>query len=813
MVLNNWKTVLNWLIGLGLIVLIFVANPFNIFGSRLKVRNTANLVTNIREIGQLVTAEYYGEVVSSYKDAMLKLTDTAFVEFSSIRRYSELRREIFDRLAQRKLQVTPPPVKKKRKWWKISIKRIFQSKKKKQEDDYLDAVTTDVYANFYGKSESGLLDLDDVLFCYLNKYEFDEKYEVNKIQKDKRNARKQVIRIIRKEVEIINARLNSVDQPNHSERKLAFDELRKEIVFSTFNCERKDGQVCGILWLNGQWIATDKRNDATLTGQDSLYLNWKWKQITLPSGTRYTQRFSTFYYEFFDTYRRKVFKKIKLGILGRGRVKAGFDFGNLDERNLVYDEGRQTIHVFNATPKLLDVDINPWFIPERGVPGFEIFMSEGDVDFETVREVKLRCIEKLEKVARSSGILKSAEVNGKEVLSGFFNLVLNDEVKEVVFHPEKIYFYPETILSDDVIDDEEVAAIDSLVNHSLFLISQEKDSLVRRRREALLRDFLSEMNGQKLYSDKVDLSGLTFNYYTKSASSILEDGEIDQNELDDLLNTRWDYVDIDHETVDYLTPKGFMSYYFTSPYDYLTDYNDFVHDILERTGYQYYNRQGSTYQEVFQLYPIRNGVHIDSLITADRLMGYHVPQKPFKECLAITDFALSASGQVMTSMVFDNTYFDCGSSDTLHLTALSLVLDTLKIGKQVSLRVADKNGVVTQQEVSDYPFILSYGDSIRATIFHRDTLKSMFSTRGGKRQVEFYFTSDSIELSRKDLEIMVLRNHIIHEQMDYAAVGPIVRARRRFDKFLGRNDGVTGSFQNARSAVDKWAEGIRKKMN
>jgi hypothetical protein len=44
-----------------------------IFGGGVKLKNTANMVAEVNQIGQLVTAEYYGEVIASIDEARLDL--------------------------------------------------------------------------------------------------------------------------------------------------------------------------------------------------------------------------------------------------------------------------------------------------------------------------------------------------------------------------------------------------------------------------------------------------------------------------------------------------------------------------------------------------------------------------------------------------------------------------------------------------------------------------------------------------------------------------------------------------------------------
>src|SRR4051812_28360718 len=52
-------------------------DPFNIFGSKKKtLKDTPVSVTSIREIGELITAEYYGEVLGSLKEINVELLDS-----------------------------------------------------------------------------------------------------------------------------------------------------------------------------------------------------------------------------------------------------------------------------------------------------------------------------------------------------------------------------------------------------------------------------------------------------------------------------------------------------------------------------------------------------------------------------------------------------------------------------------------------------------------------------------------------------------------------------------------------------------------
>ena len=64
--IKQWKVLLDILIVVGAILLFTFFDPFSIFKSS-ELQATANMVTGVKDIGQLVTAEYYGEVMSSWR--------------------------------------------------------------------------------------------------------------------------------------------------------------------------------------------------------------------------------------------------------------------------------------------------------------------------------------------------------------------------------------------------------------------------------------------------------------------------------------------------------------------------------------------------------------------------------------------------------------------------------------------------------------------------------------------------------------------------------------------------------------------------
>src|SRR5690606_21098532 len=75
LLLKNWRFILDIILVIGLVILLFIWNPFGIFGGGLKLTPTTNMVTEVKQLGQLVTSEYYGEVISSIEESRLNLLE------------------------------------------------------------------------------------------------------------------------------------------------------------------------------------------------------------------------------------------------------------------------------------------------------------------------------------------------------------------------------------------------------------------------------------------------------------------------------------------------------------------------------------------------------------------------------------------------------------------------------------------------------------------------------------------------------------------------------------------------------------------
>jgi|GEM_PF-3498384 len=174
-------------------------------------------------------------------------------------------------------------------------------------------------------------------------------------------------------------------------------------------------------------------------------------------------------------------KRSKLVYIGRGSVKAGFSFDYLDPWLVALDTNR-VIHIFNWDPIMFDVDINPWFIPEDSVFGYELVRMEGEkkLTFKDVTAVKVQCKQRLRDDALTRRIYHLATQNAEETLLGFFELfgirtsAFVDEAleedqqyqyKSVKIHHGPYFKARKEILVDYIIDEEDVKIIQEFVKN------------------------------------------------------------------------------------------------------------------------------------------------------------------------------------------------------------------------------------------------------------------------------------------------------------------------------------------------------------
>ncbi|WP_420575187.1 DUF4230 domain-containing protein [Ekhidna sp.] len=438
--IKNWKLFLDIVIVVGVIIAFTFWDPIGMF-TNARTKQTANLVTGVRDIGQLVTAEYYGEVISSWKE--FKLT-----EFPS---------DTLTTFAEDAWQEVAFTI-----WENRGRKNELKSKVRNSEF-HLDLPANNTFNEFVA--------------CLGNQY---LTRKMSRIYKEGRlvgNVEQTIYKRMLKDFKKEYKRLNKTSR------------LKGERLDSAMNA----------------------------------YL------LDVPS----------FVYDFFPFYQYLVGedldreKKKNIVFIGRGSVRAGFDFGQLDESNFLYEEDRKMVHFYGIKPTVLDVDINPWFIPERKVKGFELVSFSGDVDFEEAKEVKRQCKQKLLAQARGAEIVKRAEENGVEALRNFFSLLLDEPDLQVSFHTHPYDLHLATIKADTLVDRYEAVFIDSLYQQYLGTI----DTVSIDKAEKLTQHFRRFVAGLKKLSFLE--KEYPFSYYSLGIASILQDTfHIDSTDIIQLVATR-----------------------------------------------------------------------------------------------------------------------------------------------------------------------------------------------------------------------------------------------------------------------------------
>ena len=443
--IRNWKLLLDCVIVVAAILAFTFWDPFNIFNTR-KLRQTATLVTSIREIGELVTAEYYGEVIASWKEFKLTEPPVDETQFFAEEMYLNLKQELSN---------TP---RKKVNEAAVSAKAKIDDTPQKEE-------TYQKFIAFLGT------------------------------------------RYLRRSLErIYDARKQKVDKDLETRiLKNFFDEIDDE----------KDR------------IEKFYKKDGPDKIQDEI--------------DRYLDSIPPYVEEFHQTFSMLTEKVVETGpnkrknivFIGRGWVKAGFRFNQFDESNFVFDKASKVVHFYGLTPVILDKDINPWFIPERKVKGFELVKYTGQVNFEDAKEVKKLCKEKLLQQAGIE-ILKRAQENGNDALKSFFSLLLDEPDLTVEFHDiphQEIY---ETIASDTLITIHEAMAIEKFYINKRQQIDSIQSREVRERERRFLGQFITRL--KKLPFIQKNFS---FSYYSLGAARILKDSfHIDSADLAILLAMR-----------------------------------------------------------------------------------------------------------------------------------------------------------------------------------------------------------------------------------------------------------------------------------
>lgn len=445
LVLKYAKYLLDIAIVLGVILLIFIVNPFKMFGDGVKLQDTANIVTSIKAIGQLVTAEYYGEVISSTEKAQQDYLETAFTPEVEEAIYqtvigiidSNFRKEVVAEFGKKQVRRNKSKVKSA---FKTAMSSSFNeiSSLSEGENAYPDTILN-----------MALLHMAESLYD---------------IELDKKNYKR-----IRK---------------GKVKGDKALEDNVKDLI-KNIGTEIKT-----------KWLESDSAYEAFLK-QEFRYSN------SFPD-------YASSYIEAIETRRER---RVDIAVIGRGWVKAGFDFGTLTERDFYYDKSSKSLHFYGLNATVLDRDINPWFIPEKKVPGYEIVTAHPKATFDQVQVVKLHCLQLLSDQADSAGIIKQAQTYGETALKDFFSLLMGKEIVSVHFHPNPYKEQLHYLAMDSVILVEEIATIDSFVaRRRQFMVSLEGQA-GHKKEEELLKLFLHDLKQMPLILDNGE--SVPFSYFSK----------------------------------------------------------------------------------------------------------------------------------------------------------------------------------------------------------------------------------------------------------------------------------------------------------
>lgn len=166
--------------------------------------------------------------------------------------------------------------------------------------------------------------------------------------------------------------------------------------------------------------------------------------------------------EFYVKHRNEIDKRIikdhdktELVYLARGSVKAGFDLTMLGTLVMPQQSG-DTLYLRNMDPLILDADINPWYIEEDEIPGFEVIkvQNHNAIPFASItklkREMKLNLISQ----AMVRDIYQFAVTSGQEALAGLL-VSPGSRIHTLTIIPSKYFSLKNEIILDNRVDEAE----------------------------------------------------------------------------------------------------------------------------------------------------------------------------------------------------------------------------------------------------------------------------------------------------------------------------------------------------------------------
>ncbi|OQX72220.1 MAG: hypothetical protein B6D61_14620, partial [Bacteroidetes bacterium 4484_249] len=422
-IIKNIKTIIDGLIVAALIVAFSLWDPFGFFNSTPKLKDTPVSLRSIRDIGELITAEYYGEVIESLKESMI-------YNFDSVQLNDEA------------------------------------------EDLFIDLISSIGFLKEYNDS--------------IRKKLFSFKSRVKKKNIDRKFA-KHFPEIVSDY--LYNSILTSVAEVKTISENA---EIENEVLWYLFNIPDLEN-----------YFETNSEVTQVLNKINKVYIAHRTDSLD----------------------KEKIKKQIVY--VGRGWVKAGMNFKNFNEKNFWYNKERQIIYFRDFDPQILNYDINPWFIPEKKIKGFELIVATGKIKnpLEESTKVKIRCKEKLRTQAIEAGILEQAKENARESLKHLFSVLLDTEIEDVIFTRNKYDYVYKEVARDSVVNRDEAIMLDILIKHDCIVIDT-----------AWYDDFkiqLSNLTGfiDKLKKLKAFPGELLFNKTTALSAGMFDDSVFSYNEF------------------------------------------------------------------------------------------------------------------------------------------------------------------------------------------------------------------------------------------------------------------------------------------
>ena len=444
-ILGSARLILQILLVVAAVILIYSWNPMNVFGGKAELKPTANMVSEIREIGEMITAEYYGEVLTSI--------DEVQIDFQKEPEIAQLAEATYDKIAEEIINL-----------------RNFHTLTLEQRQEI-------------GDPEKKLKRRDR------------KKLLVDKVGKSN-----------------VLEKLKYLGDWEQTSRLVFFDEIMTYIYLKQ---KTKSDVITEPL--------SENRLRKTLENWHESEGDNSWN----------AESFTKDYFASKLSDRPRKEARKKLAMIGRGTVKAGFDFEGLQSHMYYLNEEVGELHIFGLAPKILNADINPWFIPEKGVPGFDLLTYNGKVDFKDSRKVKIYAVQKLKTNAIKAGIIEQAELNGGQTISRLINLLTEVEVKKVIFHHDELIDLTKEILEDRFISFEEASLFEYHIKAEIDKIDSLKlateDRYNNRKLAETKWNTLVQMLKQ-LQTCEFESQSPLYNNYSTLWYSIREDGVIDKEE-------------------------------------------------------------------------------------------------------------------------------------------------------------------------------------------------------------------------------------------------------------------------------------------